>query len=167
MIERYKLLLIVMFLIGLVVGVSSCGESNEEAIPANVSAPINSSLPNDSIGSASLEESVTTPQAEEPLPVTNVSRAEIPRELSGPRTHRVNLTEKGFDPSTITIRAGDTVAWNVTDDRPHTVYSKNVLGSDILIKDMLYNYTFARQGIYSYNCGVHREDIGKVIVLPS
>ena len=77
------------------------------------------------------------------------------------------LAEKGFDPSTITIRAGDTVAWNVTDDRPHTVYSKNVLGSDILIKDMLYNYTFARQGIYSYNCGVHREDIGKVIVLPS
>jgi plastocyanin len=85
-------------------------------------------------------------------------------------TSAVTITESGgryhFSPSTITIRAGDSVTWSNSTDAPHTVSadSSGPMHSSILNQGGSYRTTFNTAGTFAYHCEVHSYMHGTVRV---
>jgi plastocyanin len=88
----------------------------------------------------------------------------------------VGIVGKAFDPTTITISAGDTVTWTVNQSigEPHSVTSGTPqdagkqFDSGINLKDngQSFQFTFKDPGEYVYYCQVHPVEMtGKVVVL--
>ncbi len=76
-----------------------------------------------------------------------------------------------YDPETIDVTVGTTVAWENIDNTMHTATSGNPTGgydevfdSDILSAGESYEFTFADAGIYEYYCILHPWMIGTVNV---
>ena len=76
-----------------------------------------------------------------------------------------------YDPETIDITVGTTVAWENVDSTMHTATSGNptvghddVFDSDILSAGESYKYTFADAGSYEYYCILHPWMVGTVNV---
>jgi plastocyanin len=88
----------------------------------------------------------------------------------------VSIVDKSFQPASITIQAGDTVTWTVTQSigEPHSVTSGTPgaiqgkeFDSGIGLKDngQSFQFTFQQPGTYDYFCQVHpAQMIGQVIV---
>jgi len=88
------------------------------------------------------------------------------------------VESKCWDPSTLTVAEGTTVAWTNKDAAGHTVTSGNPGDTDsgslfdstkdpagFLIKpETTWQYTFDEEGEYPYFCQVHPWMVGKVIV---
>ncbi|MGE3076271.1 MAG: plastocyanin/azurin family copper-binding protein [Dehalococcoidia bacterium] len=74
-----------------------------------------------------------------------------------PKTVTVQLGDQSYNPSSLTIRAGDTVQWQWGGDIPHSVTSRGGFTSDPAgIKSSgSYSFTFAAAGVYEYFCQVH------------
>ena len=68
-----------------------------------------------------------------------------------------------FDPSDLTIKAGDTVTWKQIDGVIHTV-KIDAVESDNLSNGDTFNFTFDDAGTYEYICGIHPYMHGKIIV---
>lgn len=73
-----------------------------------------------------------------------------------------------FDPNTVTVSSGDTVAWVNEDSLIHTVTALNphpdgVLDSFVNPGDQ-FEFTFDTPGEYPYHCVLHPWAVGKVIV---
>lgn len=70
-----------------------------------------------------------------------------------------------FQPNTITIKAGTTVAWSNKSNAPHTVTSDR---SGVFDKNLspgkTVSITFRHPGTYAYHCTFHPYMHGKVIV---
>ncbi len=97
----------------------------------------------------------------------------------------------GFYPGIITINAGDTVTWVLHSSEPHTVLFTNgaqiapgspavmapsggstfsttgVFSSGLLFQGQTYSLTFPTAGVYVYQCGLHPDMEGAVVVLPA
>lgn len=86
-----------------------------------------------------------------------------------------------FDPAEITVKAGTTVTWHVSDSIQHTVTTgRFTLGGDGLRTDEApdglidlplgpghdVSFTFAKPGKYTYYCSIHRGMTGDVVVEP-
>jgi plastocyanin len=72
-----------------------------------------------------------------------------------------------FDPSNITIRAGDTVRWVNKDSVAHTVtFSKDsgLASSAPLSWDQEYAVKIFIPGVYNYSCSIHPEMQGTIVV---
>jgi plastocyanin len=83
-----------------------------------------------------------------------------------------------FQPASVTVRIGTTVAWANIDDRevgcfavrnPHTVTSdtglfQGDLAGGLMGTDEVFSYTFTETGIFSYHCELHPGESGTVIV---
>lgn len=88
------------------------------------------------------------------------------------------LSDKCFNPSTITVPVGSTVTWVNKDTASHTVtYAKNpsdastwdldgkiLFGTKLIIPNQSVSWEFKEQGEYPYFCTVHPWMIGRVIV---
>lgn len=78
------------------------------------------------------------------------------------------VTIKGFafNPSTITIKVGESVKWVNEDSVVHTVSSDS--GSELDSGDLSpgeeYSHTFTTPGTYAYHCNIHISMKGTVIV---
>jgi plastocyanin len=68
-----------------------------------------------------------------------------------------------FSPSSITVGAGDTVAWTNNGNEPHDVTGSG-LASGILQTGQGYSHTFASSGTFSYICSIHPFMKGSVTV---
>ncbi len=87
------------------------------------------------------------------------SKQEIPSE----DTLNVNIENFAFSPSTIKIKAGETVTWVNNDNAPHTV-TGNEFDSGTLNKNQEYKHIFSQPGTYEYICNFHTSMKGTVIV---
>ena len=82
----------------------------------------------------------------------------------------VSIVDFAFQPATITIDAGGTVTWTVTQAQdPHTVSPVDppdgFVGSPLLHQGDHFSVTFTEAGTYRYQCTIHPEDMqGTVIV---
>jgi len=78
----------------------------------------------------------------------------------------VEIKDFAFNPSEITIKAGETVTWTNGDSAPHTITSDSgtELASDPINNGQSYSHTFDKAGEYDYHCSIHTMMKGKVIV---
>lgn len=71
-----------------------------------------------------------------------------------------------YQPAAATATSGDVVAWNFTDQNPHTVSSDSagLFSSAPLASGHTFRFQFTHPGIYAYHCAIHPEMHGQVIV---
>ena len=70
-----------------------------------------------------------------------------------------------FIPSSITIKAGDTLRWTNRDSAPHTVSSDdNTFESGTMNQGQTFQFTFKTPGTYAYHCSVHPNMKATVVV---
>jgi plastocyanin len=80
----------------------------------------------------------------------------------------VSMDHNTFIPSDITVVPGTTVTWINKETMPHTVVDMNKgFRSKTLAKDVSFSFTFATAGDYDYQCSIHPNMKGKVIVKPA
>jgi len=77
------------------------------------------------------------------------------------------IADFSFKPTTISIKAGDTVVWTQQDGSPHTVTAVSgpeSFESGNLRKDQTFSHTFNTPGTYEYKCSLHPNMKGTVVV---
>ena len=74
----------------------------------------------------------------------------------------VVVTDMRFEPSSLEVQAGTTVTWLFDDSTRHDVVGDG-WGSDIQ-RDGTFSHTFDEPGTYDYDCTLHRNMTGRVIV---
>ena len=73
-----------------------------------------------------------------------------------PRTHTVTIEGMRFQPETLTIARGDSVAWVNKDVVPHTATSKaGSFDSQIIQADKSWKVTARKRGDFAYICTFH------------
>jgi plastocyanin len=99
-----------------------------------------------------------------------------PPPTSGPVTRQVAIANYTFAPTTITIKTGDTIAWDwsgadvnhsVTSSTPGVTFDSHAGLTDSQITGAPaggFSYTFNTVGTYTYFCRVHTDMIGTVNV---
>ena len=93
--------------------------------------------------------------------------------LNTPTTHTVSYGSTGFSPSSLTIKAGDTVTftngtsskmWVASDPHPqHTNFSDFDAGKGYEAGTS-YSYTFMKAGTYTYHDHLHSSMRGTIVV---
>lgn len=83
-----------------------------------------------------------------------------------PQAYNIEIKGYAFNPSTLTIKAGDTVTWTNKDNTQHTVTSDSggELSSPYLSNGNSYQHTFTITGTFRYHCGPHPGMKGTIIV---
>jgi amicyanin len=93
--------------------------------------------------------------------------AEDPNNAAASPAVTVSMDHSTFIPSEITIAPGTTVTWVNVETMPHTVVDLNkAFRSKTLVKDGTFSFTFTTAGDYDYQCSIHPNMKGKVIVKP-
>ncbi|HMH47817.1 MAG TPA: cupredoxin domain-containing protein, partial [Solirubrobacteraceae bacterium] len=78
----------------------------------------------------------------------------------------VSIVYRAYQPSDLTIVAGQPLTWTNSGLGPHTVTSDAALfDSGRLEAGATFSYTFTAPGTYLYSCTVHPTMHGKVVVL--
>ncbi|HEY2916191.1 MAG TPA: cupredoxin family copper-binding protein [Candidatus Limnocylindrales bacterium] len=68
----------------------------------------------------------------------------------------VAIVDFAFNPTTITVKAGDTVTWTNTGSTAHTVTADDgSFDSGNLNGGATFNHTFATAGTFTYHCSIH------------
>lgn len=84
---------------------------------------------------------------------------------SVPQTFEVSISDFAFDPSELTIIAGDTVRWMNNDSVSHTVTQTNgQFNSGTLTSVESYEFIFTESGVYPYYCAFHPSMAGIITV---
>jgi plastocyanin len=75
------------------------------------------------------------------------------------------MTNRSYDPKSVTIKVGDTVTW-VNEDAPQhdVVADGGEFKSDLFDKGQSFSHTFTTTGTYPYHCSIHPGMTGTVIV---
>jgi plastocyanin len=83
-----------------------------------------------------------------------------------PAQVEVRMAKLAFTPQTLRIQKGDTVVWANGDTTSHTVTSTGggFLKSPTLDPGKSYKRTFTAAGTYRYNCSIHPDMRGSVVV---
>ena len=78
----------------------------------------------------------------------------------------VNINNFQFSPSTLTIKAGEKVAWTNKESALHTIKSDSgsEMSSEQLLQGESYEHIFANLGTYAYHCSIHPGMKGTIIV---
>jgi plastocyanin/sugar lactone lactonase YvrE len=114
--------------------------------------------------SAPLPTPTATP-ASAPITATPVAAASVVETAAPGRAVAIAIRNFAFDPSSVTIPAGTTVAWTNDDQIAHTATSStDVFNSGNLNLNQRYSYTFEQAGTFDYICIYHPYMKGTVIV---
>src|SRR5665647_1812808 len=71
----------------------------------------------------------------------------------GGSTVQVIMSNRAYDPATVTIKVGDTVTWINQDSPQHDVVADNgEFKSNLFDKGGTFSFTFAKAGTYPYHC---------------
>jgi amicyanin len=93
--------------------------------------------------------------------------AEEPNNAAANPVVTVGMDHNTFIPSEITVAPGTTVTWVNNEAMPHTVVDQNKgFRSKMLAKEATFSFTFTTAGDYDYQCSIHPNMKGKVIVKP-
>lgn len=99
-------------------------------------------------------------------PANNVPINQVPVSDSvSVKTFNVSIANFAFNPTNITIKAGDMVKWTNDDQVPHQIALSGSIGPILNTGDS-YSYTFSNSGIFNYNCNIHPSMVGTVNVNP-
>jgi plastocyanin len=80
-------------------------------------------------------------------------------------TRTVTIEGSKFDPSTLTVTAGDTIMWVNKDPFPHTATSKDgTLNSQSIAAGQSWTYTASKKGSFAYTCTFHPTMRGRLRV---
>jgi plastocyanin len=83
------------------------------------------------------------------------------------KEHRVEIDGLKYKPAKITVKKGDTVVWVNSDDRDHTVVSKDkgkTFDSGKIAAGEKFTYKFGDAGKFEYGCEYHPRMKGTVEV---
>jgi plastocyanin len=81
------------------------------------------------------------------------------------KTVGVQIQSTGFNPATVTVRAGDVVRWTNTDTSRHQVVADNgSFKSPVLQPNDSWTYQVAAPGTYGYHGGINPALKGKLVV---
>jgi plastocyanin len=73
-----------------------------------------------------------------------------------PATHTITIEGSRFDPSTLTVAAGDRIVWVNKDPFPHTATARGgAFNSQSIAAGQSWTYTAAKQGDFGYTCTFH------------
>jgi amicyanin len=93
--------------------------------------------------------------------------AEEPNNAAANPVVTVGMDHNTFIPSEIIVAPGTTVTWVNNEAMPHTVVDQNKgFRSKMLAKEATFSFTFTTAGDYDYQCSIHPNMKGKVIVKP-
>jgi plastocyanin len=122
---------------------SSGAEKKETVVPEQVVAP-------------------QTPQA----PVNNQEPVVTPPVVPVSKNLTVEILNYSFVPHELTIKVGDSVTWTNRDRYAHTIVAEHVqfAPSRPLESGDSYTFTFTRAGTFNYNCRIHPDETGIIIV---
>jgi plastocyanin len=83
-------------------------------------------------------------------------------------THDVAITSTGFSPSSLTIKAGDSVRWTNQDTTTHDAMADDhsSWGSPNLPPGKVWSHIFGQSGTFGYHCHIHPEMTGTIQVNP-
>jgi plastocyanin len=82
-----------------------------------------------------------------------------------PTRHSVSIRNMEFNPSSLTVKPGDTVVWTNADDRDHTVVaSDNSFKSENLRPKATFSHTFTKAGRFGYACSYHPRMKATIVV---
>ena len=101
------------------------------------------------------------------LSLCAISFASAPFVLGATPSQGPEVEIKNFDfgPMSLTVKAGTTVTWKNLDGEPHTVVSEDGLfRSGALDEGDTFAYTFDKPGTYKYDCSIHPQMHGTIIV---
>jgi plastocyanin len=83
----------------------------------------------------------------------------------GASTAQVIMTNRAYDPQTVTIKVGDTVTWLNQDAPQHDVVADSgEFKSDLFDKGQSFSFTFTKAGTYPYHCSIHPGMTGTIVV---
>ena len=80
-----------------------------------------------------------------------------------PTDHVVTMVGYKFEPSTITIKVGDTIEWQNDDAVAHIVNLPQANSPELKVGDS-WAFQFNEPGTYAYGCGIHPSMKGTVVV---
>jgi plastocyanin len=83
--------------------------------------------------------------------------------LGAATNHSVDIKQMQFTPSSLKIKAGDSVTWTNSDDRDHSVTGSGI-SSGKISPGGTFSYTFKKAGTYTYTCSYHPRMKGTVTV---
>ena len=84
--------------------------------------------------------------------------------VSRPVTHSVTMDGTTYQPSEITVNAGDTVVWINKDFFPHTATWQGIFDSGTVNPGQTWQYVPTKPGKIDYVCTLHPTMKGTVIV---
>jgi plastocyanin len=78
---------------------------------------------------------------------------------------QVIMTNRSYNPATVTIKVGDKVTWVNQDAPQHDVVADNgEFNSQLFDKGQSFSFTFTKAGTYPYHCSIHPGMTGTVVV---
>lgn len=86
-----------------------------------------------------------------------------PSASSAAGSNAVAMKNYAFNPTSITIKKGDTVTWTNEDGATHDVVG-DMFNSGNMRKGGTFSYTFNETGTFDYECTLHSGMVGKVVV---
>jgi plastocyanin len=91
--------------------------------------------------------------------------ASLPPASAASSSNAVSIKDTAFNPTTITVKAGDKVTWTNNDGFAHTVtLDDNSVDSGNLTPGATFANTFAAAGTFAYHCKIHSSMHGTVTV---
>lgn len=79
----------------------------------------------------------------------------------------VSIVNFAFNPSTLTVKVGDTVSWTNTSGTGHTVTADDgSFDSGNLAGGAGFQHTFSAAGTFSYHCSIHSSMKATITVTP-
>jgi plastocyanin len=101
--------------------------------------------------------------ASHPMLITEAIAAPKPVAAATPRL--VTIDGFAFKPSTITVKAGESIEWRNDDPVPHTATSKAAgLDSGSIAAGGTYRFTAKKKGRFDYICTFHPVMKGEIVV---
>ena len=77
----------------------------------------------------------------------------------------VTIIDNAFQPTTLSVKVGDTVTWTDTGSNPHTVtFDQGGQTSDTLSTGKTYSQKFDTAGSFTYHCKIHSSMTATVTV---
>jgi plastocyanin len=88
-----------------------------------------------------------------------------PTSQGGGTEAQVIMTNRSYDPQTVTVAVGGTVTWVNQDAPQHDVVADNgEFSSQLFDKGQSFSFTFTTAGTYPYHCTIHPGMNGTVVV---
>jgi len=105
-----------------------------------------------------------------PIPIVRTPSISQVKSTSSGEGNTIAIKNFAFDPSTLTVKNGNTVMWTNLDAAPHAIVfdigSPVTYSSGSLPLGSSYLLTFTQPGTYVYHCSIHPSMKGSIIVQP-